>query len=216
MRRTAILILAIAATLTGCLTKEARHTLYLDPDGALTWVVLEEGVRSTADDPADVAEQEAGFLAGARAGEHPVALAFDYLDARRVETRLLREERPYAVLTEARFDSIVDPFRRWLAPLCRWSDVELLEQDGVSTLSVRCVPVEDDSELDNEALEALVPLIEEDEAYRILLTAGRFVDARGFEIDGSVAVIAGDDGEDDDRTDDDQDEIMTWSLSWTR
>ncbi|MFQ5693816.1 MAG: nucleotide exchange factor GrpE, partial [Nitrospinota bacterium] len=48
--------------MTGCLVGEATHTFYLDPDGTLTWSVLEHGIRSNADDPAERRAEES--LAG--------------------------------------------------------------------------------------------------------------------------------------------------------
>ncbi len=52
------IVITLAAVLaSGCIVKETRHDLYLEPDGGLTWTVLETGIRAEGGKPEDRREE---------------------------------------------------------------------------------------------------------------------------------------------------------------
>ena len=107
MRKMLFASLALTLVMTGCLVKDTTHTLYLDPGGAVTWMVLERDIRSDEEERAPRDEEEREYLDAFARGEHGVALALRRLDGD-VRTTMLRAERPYTTMTEARFDSIAE------------------------------------------------------------------------------------------------------------
>ena len=108
------LALAMAASLaaTACLQKDTTSTIYLRQDGSLDWVVLEQNVRSDDADAATRAAEEAAYVDDVARGEHGVADAFLDLGAHDVSIRWLRDSRPYALMIDARFDSLAGLFDR--------------------------------------------------------------------------------------------------------
>jgi hypothetical protein len=186
------LVLLTAPLTSACLVKETSHRLYLSPRGALTWTVLERDVRSTEGNPADRTAEEHVFLDGVASGTHPLLAAFARLVPYEKTARLLRAERPYAVVTEARFervDAVIDALLSELqipgkATLGRAGD------EWTLTVAIDLSSVANGEELDTP----VTALVEEPDAYRLLLTEGRFVAAAGFEIldGGSAARLAAD------------------------
>ncbi len=194
---------------TGCLVDETTHGLYLHPDGSVTWTVRQQDVRS--DSKERRVEEEEQFLANVRVERHAVALAFDLLAAQRVETLLLRDARPYTVVTRGQFARIDRVLQNLLDGLCVRADVELHREGDEFRLSVDYSPdVPDDCDSDQE--EILAALVEEPEQFRFVLTEGRFVEAEGFEIakDGLLAKglsPSEEEGENDPET-------RSYSLTW--
>ena len=179
-----VAVLVVLAT-TGCLRKEVTHTVYVSPAG-LTWSVIERDVRSDhAEPPAKMAEEQ-DYILGARAGRHPVALALRSLGATRVDTTILRSDRPFTVVTDARF---MDPGELARA-LLRQAHVRgdaTIERDGCErTLRVW---IDVDADQGEHADETASALLDGLSTYRIVLTEGRFLRADGFRIeeDGVVA-----------------------------
>jgi hypothetical protein len=183
-----IAALVLILLLQACMVKETRHTLYLDPAGRVNWTVEENDVRSTAADPVERDREEAGFLASIAAGEHPAGQALKSLAPTRVESRLLRDARPFAVRTEAEFDSVATLAQSVLDHLGIAGQASLRFADGLATLTVTCHPAMQ-GEGDDAGKEILSALADSHSAYRFVLTGGRFVEARNFRIeDGRVAV----------------------------
>lgn len=197
----ALLTLAAAVFLTACLAKETTHTLYLEAAGGLTWAVLEKDIRSVADDPAERAAEEHEYLELFAREDHPVAAALRRLGGE-VSTRMLRAERPYATLTEARFEDVAalgDAIAASLGIPGRTVLETVGHDDGRIERRLRVVlelPEEDDDLLGDDD-EILLALVEEPEAYRVVLTGDpstsvRFTDARGFTLTADdVAVFEG-------------------------
>ena len=80
--------------------------------------MIERDVRSDEKEPAARIREEQDYVLAARAGQHGVARAFRSLGAQSVTTTWLRRERPYSVMTEARFAdvrqlSVAVLLRRW-------------------------------------------------------------------------------------------------------
>ena len=217
-------LLAVAMTgAAGCLVKQTTHTIHLSPEGTVDWVVIEREIRSDERDPAARAREERDYLAAARLGTHPVAEAFALLGPTEVQTQVYRDERPFMVVTRARFERL------------DWVGQRVLDRTGVPgesrfetvpggvkwTFVAGPEPSEEESSHEQgrgggghrraDEAGALGALVEDAVAYRIVLTSGRFVDAVGFTIvdGGSAAVLEEqeDGGEEPDR--------IALSLTWT-
>lgn len=184
---TRILSVPAAAVLivlcSGCLQKETTHTLYLAPDGAVTWTVHEQGVRSDESTPSTRWSEERDFLDAVNAGRHPVALALRHIGGSVPGTRLLRADRPYEVQTSATFASVDHVAAAILADLRLPGRAALQRTGRQITLRVEfTAPAEEDEGTHEGPLAALA---EEWSRYRIVLTDGRFVAAEGFAISAS-------------------------------
>ncbi|MCP4656210.1 MAG: hypothetical protein GY856_12425 [bacterium] len=202
----------IALLTTGCLIKHTRHTLYLDPDGGVSWMVIEKDIRSVAEEAEERDAQESEYLDLFAAGRHPVAVALEMLGGANLRSSWLRDRRPYATVTEAEFGSVETLVREFFAQLAVPGEVELSHEGSRHEL-VMTVLVEDEGEEPPEAAEELLALVEDAEAYRIVLTAGEFVDAEGFTLyeDDTVAMF-------DELTEDELAAlggVLTLRLSWT-
>ena len=181
-------LMIIAAGTTACLQKDTHHTLYLSSDGAVAWTAMENDVTSDETDPASRATEERDFLAAAGNGEHAVALGLYALGALDVRTRILRAERPYIVMTDARFDRIDTLANAVLKELCVPGVASLARSGDRLTLSVHLAIPEEEEEMSGQS--AVTALMEDLDRYRIVLTNGSFTAADGFALqsNGSVAV----------------------------
>jgi hypothetical protein len=181
----AMLALGVA-TMSGCLRREVRQTLYLAPSG-VAWTVIESLVRSDEATPVERLAEEHDFFLAASTGAHPVAQAFRRLGAQAVQTTWLRRDRPYSVATEARFGDLRELTLAILRDAHVAGDVSL-ERNGCRTSFAVHADVASASEApDADALDALVTDLD---TYRFVLTEGRFVAANGFQItdDGTTAI----------------------------
>jgi len=197
-------VVVAAAACGGCLQKEVSQTIYLSPAGAV-WTVIERDVRSDEKDAASRIREEQDYLLAARAGQHGVARAFRSLGAEPVTTTWLRRDRPYSVMTEARFADARQLAMAILREGKAQGDVTLVRDGCRTNLGVR-VNLESASEPNDDG--ALDALLTDLETYRVVLTEGRFISADGFEIldGGSVAVP--------DRKKTATDGVLTLSLVW--
>ena len=98
-------VVATAALCSGCLQKEVAQTIYISPSGVV-WSVIERDVRSDRATPADRTLEERDYVLGVDTETHGVAQALRQLGALSVATTWLRRERPYSVMTEARFADV--------------------------------------------------------------------------------------------------------------
>lgn len=179
------LMLTLAAALAACILKDTRHTLYLEPDGAVVWTVLEEDVRSDAEAPADREREECDWLAAAVAGDHDAARGLAWLGGS-PSSRVLRSERPFTVWTEARFGSLDELARRLVDGLRLPAELEVASgpEGGSLTLVLELAAVDESA----EAEEVLVDLLDDLESARLVLVEGRFTSAEGFELDDDARV----------------------------
>jgi len=188
MRTALTIATVVAAVTTGCIYEETSHTLYLEPSGALSWVVLERHVRSDEGTEEKRRAEEDAYLRPVLAGEHPVNRALANLGASRVTTELLRETRPYWVLTEAEFVSAETMAQRLLDELSVTGWARLWSEGERTTFEV-VVDLPDEEEVGDVPDDALVlELVDVLESYTIILTRGEFVAAENFTIDGDTAV----------------------------
>lgn len=168
----------------GCLQKEVTHTIYVSPSAA-TWSVIEKDIRSDEKAPADRIAEEHDFVLAATAGKHPVAQAFRRLGAQAVTTTWLRRDRPYTLMTEARFGDLRALAMAILREAQAQGEATLVREGTRTTLTIR-VDVAPENTSADDRLDALMADLED---YRFVLTEGRFISADGFTIepDGAVA-----------------------------
>jgi len=185
MKRMFVLALLLPLS-AACLVRETRHVLYLDPDGAVTWTVMESGVRSDAQAPADRDGEEMEYLGQVKAGDHDIIRALAALGPRWVDSRTLRDERPFAVWSQARYDSVADLSQRILDRFRVPGQAACWRSGADSHFELVCHP-ELAPDGDDEA-KILYPLVEDLDAYHLVLTRGRFTHAEGFRIDGDGRV----------------------------
>jgi hypothetical protein len=171
--------LLLLGCVTGCLTDETSHTLYLHPDGSITVSILQLNIRSDGESAQARLKEENEFLMDARGNTHQAAKELLDLGAHSIRTTILREEQPYAVFTEGRVASIERLVSEILGDESDGRVVVTFESsDSEASLSIRCErdPYSDDAATSCDELHAAfsdAPLI---------LTEGRFIRATGFEI----------------------------------
>jgi len=218
MRKRLLMLVVLVATTVGCFDIQGKHTVYLEPDGTVTWTVLEEEIRHDGETPEARRRAADAFLDLVAANRHDAAVSLAALHPSSLNTRILREEAPQAILTEAHFPGI-DRLHQNLFDLYRilaTAELEIDEERGRLEIWVWPAPEDVEEPPDREELERmsaiLLGLLAE---CRIILTEGKFVDAVGFEIepDGKVAVPTGDDGGEEE---DEEYMPVVLSLSWER
>jgi hypothetical protein len=188
MRKPLAVIILAAAAAGGCLSKDTTHTIYLAPDGGAAWMAVETDVYSDERDPARREEEEQAYLRGVTAGDHGVARGLAALAPAGLTSRIIRDRRPYAAITEADFPSLEFAVRRLLAQLELAGEVACTRDGSVTTLTVRLDLAASEGHGDPDT--PVVELFENLDRYRFVLTEGRFVGAIGFELrdGGRVAV----------------------------
>ena len=189
LKRLIIGALAVASSLTtGCLQRETSHTLYLAPDGSVEWVTLEANVRS---DEAEVGKrliEEQGYIGAALLGAHGAARGLAALDPQMpVRTTIVRDERPFLILTSARFASIDRVLTRVFTELGIRSSASVVRGANETTLRVRL----DFSQPLDEAETPVSQLTDNIEHLRIVLSEGRFGAVSDFDLtDGTSATLS--------------------------
>ena len=181
-----LVLTAIAGILTGCLREEVSHTIYLGPSGVI-WSAIERDVRSDERLPADRLREEHDFELAAGAGTHPIAKALQRLGGRSVTTTWLRRDRPFSVMTEARFADARELVLAVLRDAQAQGDVTLLADGCQTKLTIRVNLESGPESHDDHGVDALFTDLAR---YRFVLTEGRFISADGFvlEDDGAVAI----------------------------
>ncbi|HVS16480.1 MAG TPA: hypothetical protein VMV46_21400 [Thermoanaerobaculia bacterium] len=180
----AALAAATLATL-GCMVGEVTHTVYLEPDGSMTWIVEESWMRSAEDDPRARRSEESEWLA-ARVGEtHAQAEAFWQLGAARVETLVVRDRRPFQVVTRATFRNPADALERLFHASGLRGEIELAGDRRAGAIAI-AIDVEGSQHDGGNEIGAVGSLLSFDRL-RLMVSDGRFVDAVGLELDGDTA-----------------------------
>jgi hypothetical protein len=196
MRRTALGLTLIAAiSAAACLQKDTTSTIYLRPDGSFDWVVFERNVRSDEADAGMRQAEEVGYADEVNRGEHDIVNGLLALGAEDVEVRWLRSRRPYAVMIDARFDSLAGVFGRMVSSCGIPFESAMAESDGVKTWTFRAdVGVDGGrlSDMDSDCVLNSGGLDELLDGLRIVHESGTFMAARGFILDGKDTVEADD------------------------
>ena len=186
IKRIAVITLALALAPLGCIIDETTHVLYLEPDGSVTWRVLQDLVRSDRDAPRERLAEEADFLDEVDTAEDSYSRMFADMGATAVDAWSVRDRRPYSLVVEGRFEGL-DEATEALGEHIETDLHVTLEQDGdVVHYTLRVPPPTEQVDPDDA-----------DDAwqwaqhrFRMVTAKGRFVHARGFDIseDGVVAV----------------------------
>jgi hypothetical protein len=176
--------------LQACIVKDTTHRLYLSPEGAVAWTVLEQDVRSDHSEPWQRSSEESAFIEAVIEKRHPMEIGLKQLASDATSVRWIRSERPYAVLTEARFARVDRLIQSFCDALKIDAQVSLESTADGSQLSVVLAL----SSLEQEGTEEETPvafLLEDLDHYRFVLTEGRFVSADGFKLleNGSQAML---------------------------
>jgi hypothetical protein len=174
---------------SACLASRTSHVLYLSPSGAVTWTVHDQDIHSDEADRSKRAQEEADFLRAIQNRTHRPLLALEAIGGRNAASELTRTKRPWDAVTTAEFDRIDGLFASLLRELGIEGRASLSSTGDRTTLRVQWA----EGERGSEETPALA-LVEELDAYRVVLTEGRFVAAEGFEIspDGRMATAAAD------------------------
>jgi hypothetical protein len=190
--------------LTGCLRSEVTHTIYVSPSGVV-WSAMEKDVRSDEADAGKGLAEEHDYLLAARTEQQPIAASLRRLGARPVTTTWLRRERPYTVVTEGRFADLRQLALAMIRNAGMQGDASLVRDGCRTTLTIRIDLASGSSASGDTAVDALLA---DADAYRLVLTEGRFVSADGFVIeeDGAVATLDG--------TKSPTDGVVTMTLAW--
>ena len=190
--RVGLMGLAVMAA-SGCLQKETGHTLYLSPDGMVSWLVVEKDVYSDTEDRAARSQEEQEYIASAARDAHGIGRALLLLDPADLRTRIVRHERPFVVTTEARYQSVERLGRDLMVRLGLDGEVTLHREGPVMTLRVKLdVEAALASEEAREPDNPVDTLVDDLDRYKVVLTEGRFTNARGFTLsaDGTQAMFA--------------------------
>lgn len=193
MRRVAFAVTLIATTLAAaCLQKDTTSTIYLRPDGSFDWVVFERNVRSDEADASKRLAEEAGYVGSVSNGDHGIVEGMLALGAEDVQVRWLRGTRPYAVMIDARFDSLTGMFDRLLSRCRIPHDVETTESDGVTTWRLWLDVGIDGEDVSRSAREDcdMGDMSDALDDLHILLESGSFTAANGFTLEGADAAVA--------------------------
>ena len=207
---------AVGLMTTACLVKDTTQTIYLEPDGTVTWTVLQTDVKSNGKTAKERAREETEFADAVRAEQQPVALAFGRLDPMSVRTDFLRSDRPYTVLTQARFARLDWLMERFFTKLGATATSTLDARDGAVTWTLTLSGLDDEASAHSaDKDEAVEALFDSFEHCRFVLVAGHFTDAVGFELssDNRVATLQFPHHKESDDTD--SDALPHFSLTWT-
>jgi hypothetical protein len=183
-------VVAACLTAPGCLVKETETTLYLDPGGSVTWLTLEKDIRSAEEDPEERLQEEQLFLETWARGEHETAVEMAELGARSVDCQLVRAERPFMVVTTARFVAVDETLQRFFEGLDVRNEAKLERlPEGTRLTWTLWLDEDEAATFGSDDPPELEP--EDSSLLRLVLTEGEFVDATGFEIGegGTVATL---------------------------
>ena len=174
----------------GCLQKETTHTVYLAPDGSASWHVSEINVHSDATEIDKRVTEEQQYIGPALLGAHGAARGLAALQPRGpVRTLVLRDQRPFHVVTQASFSAVDRTVERLFTEMGIQTAASLVHEGGKTTLRVRL----DFSRQPDDRQTDVSELLDDIERLRFVLTDGRFSAASGFEVsDGSVAALSAD------------------------
>ena len=209
IQRAILVIAAAALTSGGCLLKDVTETWYLEPDGGVTWVVMEKDVRSDAQAEADRRNEEETYYQDVMREVHPAARGFRALGAARLRTRILRSEIPFSVVTEGRFAALDDLGQRIIS-MSGLAGTSLLTRDGASrewTFTIRD-PHAENSRPDEDVMALLGDL----DTLQVVLVTGRFESAQLFEISADRRVARIDRAQ---LKDMDESAVLVLKLKWT-
>jgi hypothetical protein len=206
----AAVVVAAGLVLSGCLLKDTTETWYVDASGAVNWVVTDKDVRSDAKAIADRQQEESVYWLAVQQQRHPIAMGLEELGGAKLRTLVLRGESPYTVQTEARFTGLDEIGRRLLAATGSLGE-STIKHEGATWEWTFVVRDPKSFGSVTEPSDNVTALMSEISSLKVVLIAGHFESAQGFDVsgDGRVATI-------DEKYLDSQDEqpTATLKLKW--
>ena len=173
------MVLGVALASAGCLQKEATHTLYMAADGGVAWVAVEANVYSDDGDPGKRAAEEQAYIGPALLGGHRVARGLQALEpSSLVRTTVVRDQRPFHVITEASFARVDTVLERLLTENGLPARVTTEREESGARLRIRFDFSRTFVERDTPAS----ALLEDLEHFVFVLPDGTFIEGGGFEI----------------------------------
>ncbi len=202
-----------AVVLTGgCLQKETSHTLYLSPDGSVSWIASEAEVYSDESDVAKRTEEEQRYFGQVLLGTHTAARGLAALGPERpVRTTIVRDERPFHVITDARFDRIDHLLDRLFTKCGVQATTELDREGDRMTLRVRLDFSRELQEGDAAVVDALLDV----EHFRFVLTEGTFGEVTGFDVTDKRSAVFSKEWMDSAEKASEEKRPIDFALSWT-
>jgi hypothetical protein len=199
---------------SACLLTEVDSTLYLDPDGSLTWSVLEDGIVSDKQGEAGLLEEQE-YLDAFETKQHGIAEMMFAMGPSTVETKMIRNERPYSTFTSARYPDVGEFFQRMIdygeergrARLINLGEFNRLEIEIQLERERTSTPAEDFEEKP-------LPILDRDD-FPFVLTGGEFVAAEGFEIAKGGQTALPLEYEDEEIEEMLEAGVIVYSLTWT-
>ncbi len=185
MKRFSFAIIMVAALgATACLQKDTTSTFYLNPDGTVDWVVLEQNVRSDARAGTERTAEEGAYLTALAEDRHAVTESLRALGGRDVQTLRIRELRPWMTLVSARFEDLGAVWSPLLSACGIPHGTRTATQGGITTWDFWAELGPDilDAAPDHcaEPFEGVFDAMDG----AIVLTAGHFEQAVGLVLDG--------------------------------
>ena len=183
-RKLAMFVTSGAIVLTaGCLQKDTSHTVYLAPDGSASWHISEVNVHSDANEIEKRVTEEQLYIGPVLVGSHGAARGLAALQPRdAVRTTVLRDERPFHVVTEARFSAVDRTIERLFTEMGIRTSASLLHGGGKTTLRVGL----DFSYSQDDGQTDVSELLDDIERLRFVLTEGRFGGVSGFDVTDQI------------------------------
>ena len=181
MKKTGYLavVLGVALAAGGCLKKDTTHTLYMSPDGRVSWVAVEANVYSDDGDPGKRVAEEQAYIGPALIGTHRVALGLQALGpASLVRTTVIRDERPFHVVTEATFAQVDKTLERLFVEAGLPARVTVERESDRTRLRIRFDFSRTVVDRDTPA----AALLEDIEHFEFVLSEGTFIAGGGFEV----------------------------------
>ena len=186
----ALALVILAGAASACIQEDSTVTLYLDPNGQVTWSILERNVRSDAKDRGERQTEESQFIVAARVHQHPAMTGLQRLAASDIKDSILQDKPPYSVMTEGHFRNLEEMGRRlFVAYGMSGTSVVTHDKDKwIWTLTFEFVPREFGDQ-DTAELVALTG-----GKVHVALREGEFIEADGFTIndDKRLAELSGD------------------------
>jgi hypothetical protein len=196
----------------GCLQKETSHTLYLAPDGSVEWVTSEVNVHSDETDPGKRLAEEQQYIGAALVGTNDVARGFDALGPQSaVRTRVLRDERPFHVVTDAHFRATDRVLERLFTEMGVRTSASLVQDADQVTLRVRL----DFGRPLDERETPVSALFDDIDHVRFVLTEGHFGAVTGFDVTEGVSAMLSSDWLERAEKACDAKGTIDFALSWT-
>ncbi len=190
MRLPRLAVSVLLLLVSACIQEDNTVTWFLDPNGEVTWSILERNIRSDSQNRDERLTEESQFIVAARGHQHPAMTGLQRLAASNIKDSILQDKPPYSVMTEGHFKSLEEMGRRlFVAYGIKGTSVVTHDREKyVWTLTIEAVPGEM-SEQDTVELTALLGT-----KLHVALREGEFVEADGFSIndDRRLAELSGD------------------------